>query len=139
MANDLSYILYLEDSKLEIMRFQMALEASEYSGKVEIAMNGEKGLDFLNERRHHLPKLIVLDLRMPVMNGFEFLEKMKNDLTFRRIPIIVLSSSKNEKDIIQCYDYQIAGYFTKPFSMNDYNKIVESIASYWGQAKIVNN
>ena len=102
-------------------------------------MNGERGLEFLNERRHHLPKLIVLDLRMPVMNGFEFLEKMKNDLTFRRIPIIVLSSSKNEKDIVQCYDYQIAGYFTKPFSMNDYNKIIESIASYWGQAKIVNN
>ncbi len=137
MTNDLSYILYVEDSKLEIMRFKMALETNQYTNKVEIAMNGEEGLTFLNKNRHHLPKIIVLDLKMPIMNGLEFLEQIKKDPTLQRIPTIILTTSENEKDIEKCYHYQIAGYFAKPFGMKAYNTMVERIITYWRFSRVI--
>ena len=131
------YILYIEDDKLEIMRFKIALKQNKFEGELEVGMNGEEGLNILNEKRHYLPSFIVLDLRMPVMDGFEFLDNIKKDITFRRIPIIILSTSQNESDILKSYDYQVAGYFTKPFSPMEYNKIVELIKLYWETAKTV--
>lgn len=131
------YILYVEDDKLETMRFKIALNQNKFTGEVRMAENGEAGLDLLNAQRHHLPNIIVLDLQMPKMNGFEFLAEIKEDITLRRIPIIVLTTSKNEKDILQSYDFQVAGFFTKPFSTLEYNKIVGCIKDYWASSKTI--
>ena len=132
-----AYILYIEDDKLETMRFQMALHQNKFIGEIKIAENGAKGLEILNEQRHHLPNIIVLDLQMPIMNGFEFLAVIKEDITLRRIPIIILTTSKNETDIFQSYDFQVAGYFTKPFSNREYNGIVKCIKDYWEISKTI--
>jgi CheY-like chemotaxis protein len=131
------YILYIEDDQLETMRFKIALNQNQFTGEVRMAENGEEGLNMLNAQRHHLPNIIVLDLQMPKMNGFEFLKEVKNDITLRRIPIIILTTSKNEKDILQSYDFQVAGFFTKPFSTLEYNKIVKCIKDYWEVSKTI--
>lgn len=130
------YILYLEDDYLETMRFTMALQHRDFNGKIEIAMNGQEGIDILNQKRHHLPDIIIVDLNMPVMNGFEFMEFIKNDITLRRIPVIVLTTSSNESDIVKSYDFQVAGYFTKPFGAEEYNRIIACIKEYWDIARI---
>jgi CheY-like chemotaxis protein len=134
---NLPYILYVEDDQLEAMRFQIALKVNDFEGKVDIALNGEEALEKLKEKRHDLPRIIILDLNMPVMNGFEFLTTIKNDISFRRIPIIILTTSENENDILQSYDFQVAGYFTKPFNPNKYNQIIARIKSYWEMSKTI--
>lgn len=132
-----SYILYVEDDKLETMRFRMALQQNGFVGEIKLAENGKKGLEILKEQRHHLPSIVVLDLQMPVMNGFEFLALIKEDITLRRIPIIILTTSRNETDILQSFDFQVAGYFTKPFSNIEYNNIVKCIKTYWETSKTI--
>jgi len=131
------YILYVEDDKLEAMRFKIALSKNGFAGEIRMAENGEAGLELLNSQRHHLPNIIVLDLQMPKMNGFEFLAEIKDDITMRRIPIIILTTSNNEKDILQSYDFQVAGYFTKPFGHVKYNEIVSCIQTYWENSKTI--
>ena len=133
------YILYIEDDDLEVMKFKMAMAKYGMEYPLEIAANGEEGLTFLKSKLHELPRLIILDLRMPRMNGFEFLEVIKNDVALKRIPIIVLTSSNDENDVTQSFDLQVAGYFVKPFDPEDYNKMILQIENYWTTSRISNS
>lgn len=136
MASIPPYILYLEDDEVEILKFKMAFDSLQSTYDLEACQNGEEGLNFLNENKHQLPSFILLDLNMPVMNGFEFLEKVKSSATYKKIPIIVFSSSDNQSDIIYSYDLQVAGYFVKPFNPDDYKKVIEKINRYWEECKL---
>jgi len=139
MENSKPYILYVEDDDLEVMKFKMALASHKMDYPLEITTNGEEALTFLKSKLYDLPRLILLDLRMPRMNGFEFLEVVKNNVALKRIPIIILTSSNDENDITQSYDLQVAGYFVKPFDPEDYNKMILQIENYWTTSKISNS
>ncbi len=134
------YILYIEDDPLEVLKFKYAMKSFGFdNNNIAIANNGEEGLDFLSKKPHDLPKIIVLDLKMPIMNGFEFLEVIKSNITFKRIPIIVLTSSNNKDDIIHSYDLQSSGYFVKPFKTEQYNDIILQINNYWNTSLTPSN
>jgi CheY-like chemotaxis protein len=130
-----NYILYLEDDPLELIKFKMALNDLGHTIPLISFENGQLGCDYLVTHINALPKVIVLDLRMPVMSGLEFLERIKEHLSLKRIPIIVLSSSENEDDILFSFDHQVAGYFVKPFDLDTYNEIISKIAAYWQSSK----
>ncbi|APD07891.1 putative methanoproteinis regulatory protein FilR2 [Flavobacteriaceae bacterium UJ101] len=130
------YILYLEDDELEIHKFRLAFDSLGSNYKLKSCNNGEEGLLFLNQNRHHLPSFILLDLNMPIMNGFEFLEEVKSNASYKKIPIVIFSSSNNQSDIIYSYDLQVAGYFVKPFNPEDYKKVIEKINHYWEQCEL---
>ena len=133
LKND--YILYLEDDSLELLKFKLALSQLEIALPVQSFGNGLLGLEFLEANINKLPKVIVLDLKMPVMSGIEFLERIKAHISLRRVPVIVLSSSDNDNDILYSFDHQVAGYFVKPFDTDEYHQIVKQIATYWQTSK----
>ena len=126
-----NYLVYIEDDPIELIKFKRAYKELDAKTRIESFENGAKGLDFLIENVASPPKIIILDLRMPVMNGFEFLEKIKNHLSLRKIPVIVFTSSDDKNDVSLSYDNQVAGYFVKPFSHDAYKKVVEKINAYW--------
>ncbi|HLT28175.1 MAG TPA: response regulator [Zeimonas sp.] len=99
--------------------------------------NGEAAVEFLDTATaHELPCLILLDLNMPVMNGIEFLQVVKRHATWRRIPVVVLTTSEEEQDKIASFDLSVAGYMTKPV---DYRKFVEAmrtIDAYWTLSEV---
>lgn len=131
-----NYLMYLEDDPVELMKFKMAFDKFENKIEIKSFQNGLDGWEYLVSNTNNLPRIVVLDLKMPIMNGFEFLKKLKNNLSFRKIPVVVLTTSNDQNDILYSYDHQVAGYFVKPFSTDQYNEIILKINQYWHISKI---
>lgn len=125
------YILLLEDDDVETMRVKRVHQSISPQVRLEAAMNGRAGLEFLENNLRDLPSLILLDLNMPVMNGIEFLKAVKADERLRRIPVVILTTSANDTDIIATYDLGIAGYMVKPVRYNDFVQTMQVIYQYW--------
>ena len=104
-------ILLVEDDIVDQKTTERAFKMLKVTNPLEIAQNGLEALDFLEDPDKLLPCLILLDLNMPKMNGIEFLEIIKNDENLRRIPIVVLTTSNNEKDVIASYNFSGCGVF----------------------------
>lgn len=130
------YILYLEDDDIDAIKFSSTLKNLDFNEEIVIKENGEAGINWLNENRSWLPKIIVLDLNMPMMNGLEFLETIKADEHFKKIPVIVFTTSNNKVDIHSSFENQVAGYMVKPFELKDYTDIITTIKNYWDNSAI---
>ena len=132
MANiDKNIVLLVEDDEVDILSTQRAFISAEISYDLEIVNNGEEALSYLRNSKNKRPTLILLDLNMPRMNGIELLKIIKNDTVLKKIPIIVLTSSKMDQDRIESYEFSVAGYIVKPVS---FDKLVQSfkiINDYW--------
>ncbi len=133
-----SYILYVEDDEIEVMKFQHTMNKFLKEGTIKVAENGEVGLAVLDENRANLPKLIVLDINMPKMNGFELLKRIKNDHDFKRVPCVMLTTSNQKSDIDKSFNLSAAGYFVKPFETAEYNIVIENIYRYWNLSQTLN-
>lgn len=135
MINSLS-ILLVEDDTIEVMKFKRVLKSISESYKIIEATNGEAALVYLN-KRESLPDIILLDLNMPKMNGLEFLNILKNDEVLRYIPTIILSTSSNQKDLLEAYKIGIAGYVTKPLKYEDYVEKIKRLLNYWSINELI--
>lgn len=129
-------ILLLEDDAVDIMILKRAFKKLEIENQLEICNNGEEGLTWLQDHKDSLPGLIILDLNMPKMNGLEFLEQIKESSLYRKIPVIVLTTSKAHEDRTKAFDKSIAGYMVKPVDYNDFINIVDQIKNYWRISEI---
>ncbi len=132
------YILYVEDDEIEVMKFLHALKDYDVAKNIKVATDGEQGWQRLEENRVNPPRLIILDINMPKLNGLELLSKIKNDKDFQTIPVIMLTTSENQKDIETSFKNQVAGYFVKPFEPEKYNEIIASINRYWTYSQTLN-
>ncbi len=124
-------ILLIEDDEVDAMTVRRALKDIRVTNPLVQAMHGEAGLAHLADAANPKPCLILLDLNMPTMNGFEFLRVVKQHDRWRRIPVVVLTTSHEEQDKLASFDWSVAGYMTKPV---DYLKFVEAmrtIDAYW--------
>jgi two-component system sensor kinase FixL len=124
-------VLLVEDDAIDAMTVHRAFRDLKLSNPLKHVTNGEEALEYLRNEENTKPCVILLDLNMPRMNGVEFMRVAKADPTMRRIPIIVLTTSRNDRDIIDSYDLSVAGYIVKPV---DYKKFVEAIRTidvYW--------
>lgn len=121
-------ILLIEDDEIEVLKFNRALKKLGHKHDVISAKNGEEALQIIND---NAPELIFLDLNMPKMSGLEFLKILKNDDKMRFIPTMILSTSRNLKDVLESYRLGIAGYITKPLHFEDYVTKIEHILNYW--------
>lgn len=130
------YILYLEDDEIDAIKFTSTLKSLDFDKDIIIKENGEQGLQWLEENKTWLPKIIVLDLNMPRMGGLEFLETIKKDVNFKKIPVIIFTTSNNTIDIHSSFEHQVAGYMVKPFEHNDYKEIITLIKNYWDKSSI---
>ncbi len=124
-------ILLIEDDEVDAMTVRRALRDIRVTNPLVQAMHGEAALAHLGDAANPRPCLILLDLNMPIMNGIEFLRVVKRHDQWRRIPVVVLTTSHEEQDKIASFDWSVAGYMTKPV---DYLKFVEAmrtIDAYW--------
>lgn len=129
-------ILLLEDDTIEVMKVNRVINSQEIKHQLIEASNGEEALDILN-KKDSLPDIILLDLNMPKINGIEFLEKLKNDDRLRYIPVIVLTTSGNHRDLLECYKIGVAGYVLKPLKYEDYVFKMEKLLSYWSINELI--
>ena len=102
-------ILLIEDDMIEIMKMNRTVSSLKLNHKIVEAHDGEEALKIL-EQKDSLPDIILLDLNMPKINGIEFLNILKKDKELRYIPTIILTTSSNQKDLLECYKIGIAGY-----------------------------
>ena len=96
-----------------------------------ITSNGEEAIGYLRDHEKHKPCMILLDLKMSRMNGVEFLEVIKKDEMLRRIPVIVLTTSREEQDRVRSFDFGVAGYMVKPVEYGQFVEMMRTIDLYW--------
>lgn len=128
-------VLLVEDNPADADLACDALETSGISVVVSVATDGMDALEFLHRHGRHAqatrPDLILLDLNLPRKSGRELLAEIKRDKDLRRIPVVVLSSSEAEKDVLQSYELGANCYVTKPVDLKVFQSMVEGIESFW--------
>ncbi|MFV1884951.1 MAG: response regulator [Balneola sp.] len=129
-------VLLLEDSELEIKKVARAFEKLGFENTLVSKINGKEGLAWLTENQDNLPGLILLDLNMPVMDGFEFLEKVKEDKVLKLIPVVIMTTSKHPSDKLKGFERQAAGYMVKPVRYSDFLGMLSKIKHYWEASEI---
>tara|TARA_R110002049_G_scaffold72010_6_gene185673 strand:+ start:5663 stop:6064 length:402 start_codon:yes stop_codon:yes gene_type:complete len=129
-------ILFIEDDAIETIKLQRTTVKLGLKHNIIEAKNGEEALTVLNSNSQ-LPDLILLDLNMPRMNGIEFLKILKADENFRYLPTIVLTTSQNRADLLECYRIGIAGYILKPLKYEDYEDKLKKVLEYWDINELV--
>ncbi|MEP2936109.1 MAG: response regulator [Gilvibacter sp.] len=129
-------ILLIEDDKIETMKLERAMSTLAYEHEVVTAQNGEIALDYLKET-DQLPSIIFLDLNMPKINGIEFLKLLKKDDRLRYLPTVILTTSDNRKDVLECYKTGVAGYILKPLKYDAYVSKIEKVVNYWSENVLI--
>ena len=131
-------ILLAEDSEKDIELTIEAFQENKLSNEVVVVRDGQEALDFLyckgnyKDRIKENPCVVFLDLKMPRIDGLEVLQQIKKDPHLKRIPIVVLTSSKMESDLIKSYDYGANAYVAKPVDFNAFVEVVKQLGAFWG-------
>ncbi|TVZ27831.1 response regulator receiver domain-containing protein [Gillisia sp. Hel_I_86] len=123
-------ILLIEDDFIEVMKMNRAITGLNLPHNIIEATNGEEAMEAL-QQTNQLPDIILLDLHMPKINGIEFLEMLKSNSDLRQIPVIILTTSGNHKDLMECYKIGISGYIVKPLKYEDYVEKIRVVFDYW--------
>lgn len=131
-------VLLVEDDDVDAMTVKRAFSDLKITNPLVRKLNGEEALDYLRNEANLVPCVILLDLNMPKMNGIEFLKIAKADDGLKRIPVIVLTTSKSDEDRVESFGLSVAGYMIKP---TDYKKFVDTIRVidlYWTISELPN-
>ena len=129
-------ILLVEDDQGDQKLIKTSLKNQGIASELHISNSAEEALDFIysgedtNDRNPH-PDLILLDLNMPGMGGREFLKQIKADDSLKQIPVVILTTSNAELDIMDSYRLQAAGYVNKPVTLGQFKQVAEEIGKYW--------
>jgi CheY-like chemotaxis protein len=128
-------ILLVEDNPGDVALTRLALEESQLQVHLSVVGDGAAALEFLHHQRIYVtaphPDLIVLDLNLPKKSGHEVLAEIKSDQQFRRIPVVILTTSEAEEDIFQAYNLYANCYIKKPASFSQFTEVVKSIEEFW--------
>lgn len=124
-------ILLVEDDQVDVMTVKRALKEIHVTNPVVSLENGEEALKYLRDPNSAKPCIILLDLNMPIMNGIEFLQVAKQDAQFKRIPVVVLTTSEEQQDKVNSFDLGVAGYMAKPVDYRQFVEVMRSIDAYW--------
>jgi CheY-like chemotaxis protein len=129
--NSKKSILLVEDDSIDALTVQRALKELNITNNVVTCVNGEEALAYLAENTDNWPCIILLDLNMPKMNGIEFLQERDHNDKMRSIPVIVLTTSHDEKDRLETFKLGIAGYMLKPVDYKQFVEVIRTIDMYW--------
>ncbi|HMB94253.1 MAG TPA: response regulator [Rhodothermales bacterium] len=128
-------ILLVEDDPEDVYILKKVLERSRLRKTLYVVETGEDALRFLRRESPFeaapRPKIILLDLRLPDISGLEVLRQVKDDPLLRPIPVIVLTNSSNQKDLVEAYDERARAFITKPADRSDFEKVIETIEAFW--------
>lgn len=124
-------ILLVEDDSIDVMSIERALNKLQVANKLILVSDGEQALEYLRTKGNEQPSIILSDSNMPRMNGIEFLKTVKEDEALRYIPIIVLTTSINQVDVLASFELGAAGYIVKPVNYREFQEAISIIDSYW--------
>lgn len=124
-------ILLVEDDEVDVLTVRRALRDLEVENELRVAHNGEEALGILKDTNEAQPCIILLDLNMPRMNGLEFLRHARDENCARGIPIVVLTTSRQDRDIVDGFDLNVAGYMVKPVDYRKFVEVIHAIDLYW--------
>ncbi len=130
--------MLIEDDIVDALTVERALNDIDISNKLIHVQNGEEALNYLMDTNEERPSIILLDLNMPGMNGLEFLEERFKSPELRAIPLVVLTTSKDESDIKASFSYGIAGYMVKPVDYKEFVDLMKVIKEYWSSSQSPN-
>ncbi|NJK49039.1 response regulator [Candidatus Gracilibacteria bacterium] len=131
------HILLVEDDEVDVMNVKRALKKNNISNPLYIASNGLEALTMLRGEDGHSPvvpphrRLILLDLNMPKMGGIEFLQVLRTDSDLKGIPVVVLTTSNQDRDRIEAYQLNVAGYMLKPVTFQNFVETMATLNNYW--------
>ena len=128
-------ILLVEDNPGDVRLTREAFKEAQITNTLHVVRDGKEALDFLYGRDEHAqapaPNLILLDLNLPKVNGMEVLDEIKDDTDLRRIPVIILTGSAAEEDIIRGYESHSNAYLTKPVTPDGFIRLIRSFEEFW--------
>jgi two-component system, chemotaxis family, response regulator Rcp1 len=128
-------ILLVEDNPVDVMVAQDALTEAKMCNKVHVAEDGEEALDFLYRRGKYVdaprPDLILLDLNLPKKSGTDVLAEIKQDPSLLDIPVVILTTSQAERDVLTSYSLHANCFITKPVDMLQFTEVIKSIEDFW--------
>jgi CheY-like chemotaxis protein len=124
-------ILLVEDDQVDTMTVMRALKEIHVTNPLVHLENGEDAVNYLRDPQKEKPCIILLDLNMPIMNGIEFLQVVKNDSKLRCIPVVVLTTSEEQQDKVNSFNLGVAGYMAKPVDYRQFVEVMRSIDAYW--------
>lgn len=128
-------ILMIEDNPGDVRLTKEAMRANKVKNNMNIAVDGVEALAYLRREGKYSnaikPNLIILDLNLPKKNGIEVVKEIKNDPQLKRIPVVILTTSKSEEDIIKSYNLHANCYITKPIDLDQFVNMVRSIEDFW--------
>jgi len=142
MAGKMLNILLVEDDELDVMNVQRAFKKNNVLNPLFVAGNGLEALDMLRGTDGNAPKvplerrLILLDLNMPRMNGIEFLRELRGDPQLNLIPVIVLTTSDEDRDKVEAFQLNVAGYILKPVTLAHFIETMARLNKYWTLSEI---
>jgi CheY-like chemotaxis protein len=129
-------ILLVEDDSVDVMNVQRAFKKNNITNPLHIAFNGVEALNMLRgtngkPKLNPIPRIILLDINMPKMNGLEFLRELRMDQGLKSISVFVMTTSNDDQDKIEAYNLNVAGYILKPLSFEKFVNAVAVLSSYW--------
>ena len=141
IENNMTNILLVEDDEVDVMNVQRAFKKNNINNPLYIANNGLEALIMLRGDGNPplVPpeqRIILLDLNMPKMNGIEFLRELRADHKLRLIPVIVLTTSNEDRDKVEAYNFNVAGYILKPVTFSSFVEAVATLNKYWTLSEI---
>ncbi|QPJ62850.1 MAG: response regulator [Candidatus Nitronauta litoralis] len=129
-------VLLVEDDGIDVLNLKRALKKNNITNPLFVAGNGLEALDMLRgengAKKIDLPRIILLDLNMPKMDGFEFLEQVRKDPELHTSIIYVMTTSSDQKDILKAHEFNIAGYIVKPLEFEVFRGIIKTLHESWG-------
>lgn len=138
-------ILIAEDNDLDLELALEALKSLNLVNPIEVTRDGEEALEFLQckgkfaDRIPEVPVVILLDIKMPKVTGLEVLEEIHKDEKLKKIPVVMLTSSKEEKDIDRCYELGVNAFVVKPVDFEQFNTAIREIGLFWGVSNQVSS
>lgn len=132
-----NYILLVEDNPDDVELTMLAFKKNNFANEIVNVEDGEEALDFLfgdhpsGTAKRGFPVIILLDLKLPKVDGHQILKQIKSNTVTKRIPVVILTSSKEQEDIINGYDSGANSYVRKPVDYQDFVKVVNNLGVYW--------
>ncbi|EHQ05117.1 response regulator [Leptonema illini] len=135
---ELKHILLVEDDERDLELALAALEGARLANPISVARDGVEALDYLFRREKYadrcsgLPAVVLLDLKLPKRNGIEVLTEIRQDKTLHSLPVVMLTSSREEPDIVRCYEIGANAYVVKPVDFQEFMRAVGTVGAFWG-------